>query len=758
MRPLCFATGTSVIMLAQLGLTGSTRNAQPSPPQDLPSRVFATDPRIAALDQSTRELVLKELDGVKANCETNSGMRDFFDCDCYAREVLAARLKAGTETHVIRGQLLFTQRALHPSLGACVSTPKIEKYGAYRAEQVGRPQLSACVGRELAVRFRQQPVPNIEYIEGLLRQVTIDCHNTQGTTSKSPGAPPVQSKTPAATPPGATPAPGSAAATTPTSPARPAAHAESRPASAGPEPMTRWRVALLTLRHVPELLTDKVVLEFTTRLIQDEQGIWARIDQYKTGSKPTTTNPKPQQFFLYEWQKVIDTQPEFARGALLDVFMKPDADWSFVKREREWDDRLTPMVGAFLFAREKIEGRQPAFAAQELAPVTKRHLELAIAAAPTNLWFPMKLAPWEYDFAGQLIRFRTGELLETPKGWFDPDETVLPPSAAGSAMHAAIGTVGNPLAEPKETRPGAGEPSGTEKWRYRGHLLSIGANYGALALDRQLFLTSIPVDPKTAERLALKRTELQAKVHITATRVELGESRIERPARKFAVLFATLQKIEVYAPDNELIGTVKPDALPGPKAVTVSAPPAAPKPAPSRPPVIDPVTREREERERRERSEKVLEDLKNKSDDQLERSKRATACMQQTLRVHPNQDSPAFKRAFSECTEAGPPAEAQAQSAAGAPAGPAWQPCGGDLKSDPSQTAVPVEFVNTSTQPRKLIWFDFAGARIVAGVLQPGQRAPMQTYTTHAWMIADESDTCLGTTVISKESRSIEIR
>lgn len=103
-----------------------------------------------------------------------------------------------------------------------------------------------------------------------------------------------------------------------------------------------------------------------------------------------------------------------------------------------------------------------------------------------------------------------------------------------------------------------------------------------------------------------------------------------------------------------------------------------------------------------------------------------------------------------------PPAGAPAQST-GAPAGPAWQPCGGDLKSGASQMAVPVEFVNTSTQPRKLIWFDFAGAKIVAGILQPGQRASIQTYTTHAWMIADSSDQCMGTLVISKPG-SIEIR
>ena len=56
------------------------------------------------------------------------------------------------------------------------------------------------------------------------------------------------------------------------------------------------------------------------------------------------------------------------------------------------------------------------------------------------------------------------------------------------------------------------------------------------------------MDLKTAERLALKRAELHAKVYITASRVELGETRIDGKPRKFAVLFATLQKIDVLTP------------------------------------------------------------------------------------------------------------------------------------------------------------------------------------------------------------------
>ena len=461
---------------------------------------------------------------------------------------------------------------------------------------------------------------------------------------------------------------------------------------------------------------------------------------------------------MYEWQKAIEAQPEFARGALLDLFMKPDADWSFVKREREWDERFTAAVAAFLFARDRIEGRQPAFAARELAPVAKQHLEMAVAAAPTNLWFPMKLVSWDYDFAAQAIRFRTGELLETPKGWFDDDYTVMPASARATANHAPMATVGGPASEPQESRPGLlGEPSGTEKWRQQLQLFASrdpSELRSAWPSTASCSSSRYPVDPKTAERLALKRAELHANVYITATRVELGESKIDGKPRKFAVLFATLQKMDILGPDNELITTVKPEALPGPKVGTAGAPPPAPKPPATPPAGPDPAERAKElERERREKSDQVIAGLKKKAGDELEQSKRATACMQQVLKAHPDQDSPAFKKAFAACMEGGPSTQAAA-AAFGAP----WRSCAEPLRSLESATVVQVEFVNLSGQPRRVYWLDFSGTRQLYGVMQPGQRAAMQTYVSHPWMVADAADTCLGTIVIARDSKRIEIR
>ena len=40
----------------------------------------------------------------------------------------------------------------------------------------------------------------------------------------------------------------------------------------------------------------------------------------------------------------------------------------------------------------KLQGRQPEFAARELAPVVKKHLQMAVARAPTKLYFDVLIA------------------------------------------------------------------------------------------------------------------------------------------------------------------------------------------------------------------------------------------------------------------------------------------------------------------------------------------------------------------------------
>ena len=405
-----------------------------------------SDPRLAALEPSVRGMVVKELDVARANCETNVTMNNLYDCDCCVREVLAARLKAGTSTQDTGGTLVF-RHAVRPQLDACVSTSKIEKYGARMAEQIGRPELATCMGRELAVRFRQRPVPNDAYVQGILRDLALSgvCQSGQGTAAKP-------------TPPS------TATSAAPTAPS-PAAAEESRPGAG------------------------------SSGAGNTQASVAAPSAQADAGAQAATSAPA----------------------------------------------------------------------------------QSATTAASDS-------------------------------------EAVA--STAGNAQASSSTALGTPAAEvrpPTTTTPSA------------------------------------QTTPEQTETLAERQKAINEDV----------------------------------------------------SAKTAS----------------------------------VVADLKKKADTQLAQAGAAA--------------------------QAAAPAAAQSQAAqtlsADAPAGPAWEPCKSELRSGASQTAVPVEFVNSSQQPRKLIWFDFAGAKIVAGTLQPGQRAPMQTYMTHAWMIADGSDRCMGTLVISKAG-SIEIR
>ena len=311
--------------------------------------------------------------------------------------------------------------------------------------------------------------------------------------------------------------------------------------------------------------------------------------------------------------------------------------------------------------------------------------------------------------------------------------------------------------KPQESRPGLrGEPSGTEKWRQQLQVFAGGIlpNYGALALDRQLFLKSIPVDPKTGERLALKRAELHANVYITATRVELGESKIDGKPRKFAVLFATLQKMDILGPDNELIAAVKPEVLPGPKVVTAGAPPSAPKPPATPPAGPDPGRarqgagagtpreirarhrRPEEEGRRRARAVETGDSLHAAGAQGAPRSGQP-GVQEGICRVYggwaPNTSGGArIRRSLAFCSSlyahSNPPRWCRSSS-------------------------------STSRASRAgCYWLDFSGTRRLRRHATGSARPDAKVDVSHPWMVSDASDTCLGTIVISPDLKQVVIR
>ena len=575
--------------------------------------------------------------------------------------------------------------------------------------------------------------------------------------------------TPDPSAPSAAPAP----ANKPSAPTAAAAEAASRPSTSGSAssataavPLNSYRGFLLTVRDNPQVASQAALLPPTRMQVLAEQKMWTTIQGAVDHSNQSPQydhyklNPK-RKTFIYEWQ----TEADASRTDLVDVFLRTDADWSFVTRDPQWDARFGAIVDAFLFSRKSVEGRDASFAAQELVPVYKRHLDAAAAKAPTKLFMTLAVPAAGYDFASKSIRFLQAgtnvqqgrpyeggvELLEStdhPKF----EGLLLPSSARTTANYHLFGAVQSMhRADPPSANPGVNlnVMSPTQSWRSYFSIGSSSAGEGenipyveVLALDRQLRLASIPLDSARAEKIAKAShyatmgtiSGLSARVYFDADRVELSHRTVGGRKARYGLLFARLQRIDIHGPDNELLTSFTPDSLPAPAArSTTTEPPAA-----KSPPEQKETLGERQAKINQDVTTKTnatVADLKKKSDAQLAQAAAASQAASAAAAQPP-----------------GAPAQSSAASA-----GPAWEPCRSDLRSGASQTVVPVEFVNTSKQLRRLYWFDFAGAKILAGTLQPGQRAPMQTYTTHAWMIADASDTCMGTLVISKAG-SIEIR
>ena len=180
----------------------------------------ANDPRLATLEPKVRQMVLEEADAAKVGCEGSAIAMNVYECDCYAREVFEERLRIGTAVRTLKNatgtrEITAFATAMDPGvptgIGACVSTPKTEKYGKERASGLQLNPSSAvseCAGRELAVRFKKLPRPKPELIQPLLIEAMQFCRSSL---------------------------PPSAATTRPSMPAAPAGTANNPPPSPAPK-------------------------------------------------------------------------------------------------------------------------------------------------------------------------------------------------------------------------------------------------------------------------------------------------------------------------------------------------------------------------------------------------------------------------------------------------------------------------------------------------------------------------------------------
>jgi hypothetical protein len=373
--------------------------------------------------------------------------------------------------------------------------------------------------------------------------------------------------------------------------------ADGRSASAAPAdpsgflPLTDYRVSLLEFRDSPETMSDARLADIAQWQITGEISNWTLMDKSLAGTPPPGVVLNPQRkTFVFEWQKEIDANPSFAASALLPLFLRADADWSFLKKEKGWDERYDAYIYVFLFDREKIQGRRPEFVARELAPVVKKQLQMAVAKAPVKLYFDVPLKT-NYDinqaairFLSQdanqpvdsvdllkpanLVTFAQGSARNLPAPTDREYHTILPAAARLTANY----TRSFELKDTPEAKPGIGvygaDPQ--EVWRK-----SISGNtqdvkmlpLGAFALDRQLKLSAVPFDPKRAEPLFQSLRNLHARVFILADKVDEFQVSYERQFKpSAAILFAHVQKIDILGPKDEPIATIAASSLPAPAA------------------------------------------------------------------------------------------------------------------------------------------------------------------------------------------------
>ncbi len=262
-----------------------------------------------------------------------------------------------------------------------------------------------------------------------------------------------------------------------------------------------------------------------------------------------------------------------------------------MKREPGWSDKYNEIVEVVLFARKAIEGRNPEFAAQELAPVMKKQLQMAAAKAPTSFCFTVALPAWDYDFEAKAIRFRqqgqsgkAGDfrLLQSVANpiFIAPPQssrdfaTLLPASMSSSLTYSLVG-LRTPLGP--QAKLGVRLPGATADQSWRGDFPTIAQSPGGpdafpdplnLALDRELNIASVPTDPKIAERLMngqsltgsgagdRSQVRLSARVYIDVDRVALGQDFYEGKSTPFTVAVARLHKVEIRGLNDELITTL----------------------------------------------------------------------------------------------------------------------------------------------------------------------------------------------------------
>jgi hypothetical protein len=371
-------------------------------------------------------------------------------------------------------------------------------------------------------------------------------------------------------------------------------------------PLTNYMITLHTLRDNPHYIDEEWVMEAVAGQIRGEQMRWQHLDKARE---------RNSREFVYEWQKLEKEDPELANGALMDVFVRPERRWEFVRAQPQWDDRLaTPLIEVFLFERAQIEGRNPDFAARELLPVWRRHLRAATRRLPERLSIEFQVDEPAYNYDAGYFDLGVGhfakpgqvsklpiEPVSDPRFSVPPDREiteagiVVHPDAARNGVLYGISRLyawsNSDTFNPVEIKyrymaaPLHGA-DGPEMWRTGLRLFTssgnstpraggpIGFHYAeTMVLDRWLKPIIIEASPQEAEQLmarmhvnernAIGDGRIKIRLVIRPDHVELAPRFKRRRATvKQEVLFAELESVSVRTILDDVVVEFSADHFP----------------------------------------------------------------------------------------------------------------------------------------------------------------------------------------------------
>jgi hypothetical protein len=432
-----------------------------------------------------------------------------------------------------------------------------------------------------------------------------------------------------------------------------------RASASGSVEFTLQLSALLTIRDLPQYFNDQAIVKFATQQIAIEKAIWGALVGGKDRNTGQPMPPPPQ--ITFEWQKLIDQRPDLAQGPLLDVFINTAPDWSFLRNEKGWDPNslAPPYVVAFLFSREKVEGRDPEFAAHDLIPVVKQQMAIATKKVPTHFYFTETLPIWQYDFDAKSIRFpgpsgptRLNLLMpmfdtEIKKGYREL-LNALPAKARAMADYFMAGG-GESLnynviqhQMPGDVNPGKQVVGYMPPYAWKDAFrFAALPEPTVIALDRQVQITALPLDSARAEAVHKEGGQLSARVYFAVDHIEL-----QHPAKKddnTTMVFGRLEKVEILTRNKEMLASLKPESFQVAPEVTFPAAGSGSPAAPASPPST-PKSNETND-QRVQRLNKVMFD---KIRAQQEKAMRCTSRARATKM---NVNDPEYKKVYDTCMQ-----------------------------------------------------------------------------------------------------------